>query len=464
MAKNKKQILEETGFDNKNNNIEIVAPDELGAVSDENKNGIEIKEKQLSDEELKMMQEEAINLQKRKLDEVEQSVSKRNSKRSKILNGLFFVLNVVVVAGILVYQLLKEDMKPIDGNFNVGSLFVVACLLALVVFTETLAISYLLKQTTGKWRLATSYKVSQLGKYYDSVTPMATGGQPFQITYLKSHGTPIHTALSIPLAKYVFSQIAWVLTSFICLVISWCDSSYGTFVSVASILGFILSSIMLFITLFLSICKTVGKKLVVKGLKLLHKMKIIKNYDKQYEKITKYISDFQDVMKQYASSPKDFIVLLFLSLAKNFINYSMPFFVAKFFIPDLAGNMYIKLLVMTCLVDLSSSFFPLPGGTGMNEISFTAAFGAVVGAGQSAYLPWVLILWRICSYYFYLLQGVFILSYDFAYGSKKYKWEVVRDNLAQESAVFKQEQINKFRSERAKRRKSKNKSGIREYL
>ncbi len=458
MAKIKKQHSEIEASDNKD--VEIKENTSLKKEG----NLFDNKDKIQNEVELKQLQEEAIILQKRKLDEVEQSVSKRNSKKSKILNLLFFVLNIVVVAGILVYQLLKEDMKPIDGKFHIGSLFVVILLLALVVLTESIAVSYLLKQTTGKWKFATSYKVAQLGKYYDSVTPMATGGQPFQITYLKSHGIPIHTALSIPLAKYVFSQIAWVITSFICLVISWCDSSYGTFVSIASILGFVLSSIMLFVTLFLSICKTVGKKIVVKCLKLLHKMKIIKNYDKQYEKITKYISDFQDVMKQYASSPKDFIVMLFLSLAKNFINYSMPFFVTKFFIPDLAGSMYIKLLVMTCLVDLSSSFFPLPGGTGLNEISFTAAFGAVIGSGHSAYLAWVLIFWRICSYYFYLLQGVVVLSYDFAYGSKKYKWEVVRDNLAQESAVFKQEQINRFRAERAKRRKSKNKSGIREYL
>ena len=117
---------------------------------------------------------------------------------------------------------------------------------------------------------------------------------------------------------------------------------------------------------------------------------------------------------------------------------------------------------MTCLVDLSSSFFPLPGGTGMNEISFSAAFGAVVG--KQTHLAWVLIIWRLCSYYFYLIQGVSILSYDFAYGNRKYKWEVVRGNLAQESELFKQEQINKFRSERAKRRKSKNKSNVREYL
>jgi hypothetical protein len=191
-------------------------------------------------------------------------------------------------------------------------------------------------------------------------------------------------------------------------------------------------------------------------------MKIVKNYDKQYEKITKYISDFQDVMKQYAKSPKDFLVMTFISLLKTSLNYAIPFFIVKFFIPGLEARMFMQLFVMTCLVDLSSSFFPLPGGTGLNEISFSTAFAVVVP--QTSILVWVLILWRFCSYYFYLVQGVCILSYDMAVGNRKYKWQVVRDNLAEESEVFKQEQINKFRSERAKRRKTKNNTGKREYL
>lgn len=413
--------------------------------------------------DLKKLQDDNISEQKKKLDEVEQSVSKQNSKKSKILNIVFFIVNIFVVAGILVYQLLKEDISPIENlRFDVGSLFVLALLFCLVVLVETFAMSYLLKHSTGKWKFGTAYKVTEIGKYYDCITPMATGGQPFQITYLKSHGVPLHTSLSIPLAKYVFGQIAWVIISFICLVISWTDKSYGTFVSITSVLGFVLSSFMLFVVIFLSVCKSFGKKLVAKGLKLLQKMKIVKNYDKHYEKITKYIGDFQDVMKQYAKSPKDFIIMIFVSLLRNFINYSMPFFIVSLFIPNIAGEMYFKLFVMTCLVDLSSSFFPLPGGTGLNEISFTAAFSAVVG--HTSILAWVLIIWRICSYYAYLVQGVCILSYEFAYGNKKYKWEVIRENLAQESEVFKQEQINRFRADRAKRRKNKSKSGIKEYL
>ncbi len=406
---------------------------------------------------------DAAIVQKKKLDEVEQSVSKHYSKKNKILNILFFCINIVVVAGILIYQLLKEDLRPIaDLKFDIGSLFILILFFILVIASETLVVSYLLKQSTGRWRVGIAYKVAELGKYYDCVTPMATGGQPFQISYLKSHGTPVHTALSIPLAKYVFSQIAWVILSFICLVISWTDKSYGTFVSITSVIGFVLSSFLLFVTIFLSVCKSVGRKLVVKSLKFLHKIKIVKNYDKQYEKITKYINDFQDIMKQYAKSPKDFLIMLFLSLLKNFINYSMPFFIVRLFMADVPGAMYFKLFVMTILVDLSASFFPLPGGTGMNEISFSAAFTTVMQS--TSCVAWVLIVWRILTYYAYLLQGVCILSYDFAYGNRKYKWQVIKERLAEESEIFKQEQIDKFRADRAKRRKNKNKSSLKEYL
>ena len=395
-------------------------------------------------------------IQQQKINEVEQSVSKQSSKKSKITNLVFFFINIALVAGILAYQLSNEEFVSLKGQaFHIPSLLVAILLLCGVACAETFLISYLLKVSTGKWKPALAFKTAHIGKYYDAVTPMATGGQAFQVSYLKGRGVPIHNALSVPLAKYAFSQMSWVSVSLFALIVSWVDKSYGTFAQVACLVGFLLGSFVLFLLLFLSCSKKIGKFLVVKVLKLLHKIKIIKNYEKQYEKITKSVSDFQDVMKQYASSPKDFLIMLFAALMKNIINYSIPFFIVKFFVPNIGGEMFFKMFVLTILVDCSASFFPLPGGSGMNELSFTAVFSIVV-AGQAP-LVWVMLAWRFCSYYFYLVQGVVILSYDMVYGNKKYRWQVVKNNLAEESAVFKQQQINRFRADRAKRRKEKNK-------
>ena len=78
--------------------------------------------------------EENINSQKKKLDEVEQSVSKQNTKKSKIINIVFFIINIAVVAGILTYQLTNEEWVPISGlRINVPSLLMIILLLVLVV-------------------------------------------------------------------------------------------------------------------------------------------------------------------------------------------------------------------------------------------------------------------------------------------------------------------------------------------
>ena len=414
---------------------------------------IKLKSRQLKFKEgitfAKPMSEEE---QKQKLADAEQSVSKKSSKKSKLKNLFFFFLNIAIVAGILTYQLLNEEYAPLSGlRVDVASLFITLLLFGGVLLCETLISGYLMKISVNKWSLGFSYKLSLIGRYYDNVTPMSTGGQPFQVAYLKSHGVPMHTSLSIPLGKYVFQQIAWFIVSVFCIIYSFVGLNMNIFVYTTSIIGFALGSVVLVATVFLCVCKSFGRKLVVKILKLLYKMKIIKNYDKQYEKITKYISDFQDVMQQYAKNPKDFFILTGLSVARMVINYSMPFFIISFFNGGLEMEMFIQIFVMCNLVDMSSSFFPLPGGTGMNELSFAAAFGSVVGQGNI--LVWVLLGYRFFSYYVYLLIGIIILSYDVSYGNRKYRWSVARANLIEESNQFKQIQIDRFRLERSKRRK-----------
>ena len=386
--------------------------------------------------------------QKRKLDEAEQNVAKQSSKKKKLINLGFFFLNIAIVAGILVYQLGGEDFQPIN-HINVVALFLIIFMFALNMFFETFTTSYLMKVTVGKWRPGLSYKVAAIGRYYDNVTPLATGGQPFQIIYLKNRGESIHTALSVPLAKYLFSQIAWVTVSFICLIVSFVDKSFNSFVSIVSIIGFILGSVVLVGAIFLSTCKTVGRKLVVKTLRLLYKMKIIKNYDKQYSKITKYIEDFQSVMQQYAKSPKDFFVMFFAFSMRMFIYYTIPYLIYCLLI-GFDSSLYMQFIVMGVLVDLAASFFPLPGGTGMNEISFSAMFAPFFGSVGTF---WAMLIWRFFSYYIFLLQGIIILSYDMAYGNRKYRWQVKKSYLVEESRVFKQQQIDKFRADRLKRRR-----------
>lgn len=414
----------------------------------------QIEEKELEGSDFSQMEIEIPVMsdeEKEKLDASQQAVAKRSGKRKKITNALMFVFNVCVVVGILLYQMLNSEFVPIsDLDINVGYIFVCIAVFAVALFFDTYAVAYLIRKSCKRPRFALGFKTNLCGRYYDAITPLATGGQPFQVTYLMSRDVPSTSALSIPIAKLFFQQLTWFIVCSISLIISFVNyNSFSSFVNISSYIGFVLSFAVLFLTLFLSVSKNVGKKLVAKTLKLLQKMRIIKNYEKQYQRVSQYVEDYQNLMREYVKNPKDSIVLFLTMAIKTILTYSLPFFIYCVF-NGFDGSLYGNFLVMGVLVDLASSFIPLPGGTGMNEVSFSMMFQPYFAHGP---LIWALLLWRFFTYYIYLLLGFGMVTYDAVYGNRKYRWLKVQRALQSESKEFKEQQISSFRRERAYRRK-----------
>lgn len=412
-----------------------------------------IDEENLTDDEKQALEEEKQKRlkQKENMDETEQKVSKGSQKKKKITNLIFFFINLAVVGGLLAYQLTREAFVPLEGlNLNVVFIMVLILVFISIEIMDSWIVSYLVKKDTKKYHFIISFKVVGLGRYYDNITPLAVGGQPFQVAYLKNHGVSATASLSIPIAKMVFQQLCFFVVSIVSLIVSSVDSSFGSFVSISSIVGFVVSFAWLFLIIFLSVSKNVGKRLVVRVLKLLQKMKIVKDYEKQYQKVTKYVADYQKIITDYMKSPKDFIVMFISSMLRIILNYTMPFVIYSCFFSGGTFDLFFKFFVCGVLIDLASSFFPLPGGTGMNELTFGALFGTFFSGGR---LFWAIILWRIATYYLHLLIGVVIMSYDVSYGNRKYKWSIKEQELRQESLHFKQIQIQNFRNERTKRRR-----------
>lgn len=400
--------------------------------------------------QIKMDVDKLTSEEKAKLDEAQQAVAKRSGKNRRAWNIGMFFLNVGVIAGILLYTIFTKEFTPlsqIDVNIE---WFLVAFLLYGVAFLfDTWSVAYLLKKNCGKYRFGLSMKATMCGRYYDAVTPLATGGQPFQMTYLSSHDVPSAAALSVPMARMFFQQLTWLILSAICLIIAYVDQSFNMLVSIASIIGFVLAFLMMSVTLFLSISKKTGKVLVVKTLKLLQKMKIVKNYEKQYQRVAKYVEDYQNIMTNYVKSPKDFFVMTISCFLRDVVIYVIPFFVYCMF-SEFDPSMFIKMSAMGVIIDLASSYTPLPGGSGAMELSFSAMFATYFNGGE---LFWALIVWRFFSYYSYLVFGFAMIAYDFFYGNRKYKWQKVEQRLQLESKQFKDAQIANFRSQRAYRRK-----------
>lgn len=408
-----------------------------------------LKKEALSDEENKKVEE--------KLEEVTKEVNeKAKDKRKKIMNVVYFVFNILLVAGILVWNILSsEDFTPLKiVDINFLYIFIMLLFLFLIIVVDVFSVHRMIYRKTLRSRWFLSYKSLGILRYYDAVTPMSSGGQAFMVTYLNARDIPASTSLSIPIAKLVFQQIAWLIVTSVCLIVSFTNGMSQSFVSAASIIGFCLAFLVVSFILFVSLSKKLGEKLVSGSLKLLVKMKILKNYDKHYDKVMNFVRDYQNIMKEYSKAKWDVMYQIILHAIRFVFLFSIPYFIYLAF-PYQGGKLgnYGDFFIYTALIDLASSFIPLPGGTGMNEITFAALFKDYLGG----YTFWALLLWRFCSYYFYLLQGIGIISYDTIYGNRKYRWVKKKFELQEESLEFKKIQIENFRQERNKRRKKQKK-------
>ena len=220
-----------------------------------------------------------------------------------------------------------------------------------------------------------------------------------------------------------------------------------TLVSTFSIIGFIIALLFVGLILTFSFSKKAAGKTVSMIVAMLAKLKFVKDFKRTYVKIMRLMGDYQLAMNEYRKAKFDMLLQFALHIAKIVALYSIPYFI-HLALPAVKTGTYGDFFVYTAMIDLASSFIPLPGGTGLNEITFAAIFGPFLGGSTF----WGLLLWRSCSYYFYLVQGISVISYDTLYGNRKYNWVRRRIELQKESQEFRRVQIENFRKERNKRR------------
>lgn len=419
------------------------------------------KQKKLQQLESETLTEEESKKVEEKMEEATKEVSSKSEKKKKIRNVIFLIFNLVLVAAILIWNVkTSDDFTPLSLlDIKFQYIAVIVAFLFLAVSMDVLSTHRMIYRKTlrSRWHLA--YKASATLRYYDAITPMATGGQAFMVTYMTSRDVPAPTALSVPIAKLLFQNVAWLIITFVCLIVSF-TSHMPSLVSAASIIGFVLGFVVVFAILFLSISKRAGKKLVAWVLKLLVKMHILKDFDKHYAKVWSFVEDYQNIFREYKHAKLDIVYQLILHALRNVCVFSVPYFIYIAFPHSLGTPVatFGEFFVYTAMIDLASSFIPLPGGTGMNEITFQGLFNPYF-VGTTF---WALLVWRFVTYYYYLLQGLGVMAYDSIYGNRKYRWVKKRYELQFESQQFKRNQIETFRQERDSRRKKIKKNKTRE--
>ena len=140
----------------------------------------------------------------------------------------------------------------------------------------------LIKKATGLHRFNLSYKVAALGRHYDVITPLSTGGQPFQVFYTSKYGIKAGQGVSIAMGKYIFYQIIYFICISIVLfgnmfsntLVTSMDSVSAGLVTTLSWIGYAICAGLIVVVTFISLNRRAGTSFVVGILKFLSKIKI----------------------------------------------------------------------------------------------------------------------------------------------------------------------------------------------
>ena len=353
---------------------------------------------------------------------------KKPKNKKNILSLVFFLVNVLVIVTTLAIQLNSEDgitsfTQVFNSGMKIQFIFIaILCFLGANMISS-LKLDIYHKKFQKKYRPILCFKTHMISKYYTKLTPFGIGGQPFQVYYFSKYGVKASNSLTMVSCSYVSNKLMYGLLALVMMCTFKFNDllmSQGSLVHIVIVLAFISFSVLaIFLTFVILMCvnKKLGHKIVSWIIKLLTKLKIVKNPSAVYLKIMRPTLIFQRKMQKFFVSKKRTLLFLVLSLLEYVVEYSVLFFVYSAF-NGFDISVYWQLLSISVIIELACHSIPLPGGSGLAELSFSTIFATLFDSGV---LFWALIIWRLITYYTYLFGGIGIITYDYVYGKRKIK-------------------------------------------
>ncbi len=348
------------------------------------------------------------------------------SKRQKTFKKIFVWIFAIFMVGVFVFTFYQDffasgkdfpDWDQMKGIISNGWLFLLAAIVCIGLYYifKGLKLAIMCKKLTGKFHIQTCVETGIIGLYYNCITPLGAGGQPFEIYHLAKHGVHGGVASSLPIAAFFTNQFAFVILGIISLalfknnVFETPASVYGVFPQIFSVLAIIGLSFCLITPLLVvlfSLMPKFGAKIVSRLIHLGSKLKLIKNPKETTYKTIKNLYHNAQCLKVITKSPLVFLSTMILSAGEQIVNASLAFFALKTFgynVLDISWTMeWIQVIQITLILSAAVSFIPTPGNSGAADLSFYLLFEASLFAGMA--FP-AMILWRGLSFYSFILVG-----------------------------------------------------------
>lgn len=340
-----------------------------------------------------------------------QNLSKNPIGKIKISNVIYPIIIGFGVVGYMVYR----EFNPAafeSVNFTSSSLFWLGVAAILMAFRD---IGYmirirLLADKHLTWKQA--FRIIMLWEFTSAVTPSAVGGTSVAILYVHKEGLSIGKSSAIVMATSFLDEVYFIIVAPILFFLIGQSNLFH--IQGSHLLAEGLFSIALvgyLVKLTYTIILSYGLFYNPKGLKwLLMKIFRFRLLRKWRYKMLEVSTEIMVSSKSLRSRPFSFWIKTFGATA---FSWTSRYFVVNalllaFFMMNDQMLIFARQLVMWIMMLVS----PTPGGSGFAEYVFTVFLGDLIPVKvelQKSISVAFAFLWRLISYYPYLVIGAFIL-------------------------------------------------------
>ena len=285
------------------------------------------------------------------------------------------------------------------------------------VFVLLVILFTLLKDFSGMYRLRVMsgmplkfrqlFRIRMLYEFTSAVTPSAAGGSSLEVLFIHREGVKVSRATSMTiLALFLDEMLMIILFPLLLLVIPYHDlfTSEGAFqygYLWAFLIGYAMKFVwvtILFIGLF---CKST---IIVKIIGLIFKLKFLRKYKMRGLRTA---LEIRNCALEIQHEKIGYWLRMFVSTAGIWVLRFLIANAAIMIFNPLSGADNLMCFARQYILNIIGIIVPTPGGSGFAEVMFNDFLAEYISQKVSTMV--ITPVWRISTYYYYLIAGVIIL-------------------------------------------------------
>lgn len=250
-------------------------------------------------------------------------------------------------------------------------------------------------------------RIRFLYEFTSSITPSAAGGSTLEMLFIHMEGVKVSKATSMTILSLFLDEIFFViLMPLLCLLlpiheIFSFDSTFSVTLLSTFAIGFSIKfvwAMLLLIGLFFE------PKIIANFVGLVCRIKFLKRYKNRALRTCVEIEQCSNLIRKESLSY--WIKLSISTILIWFLRFMVANMLIMAFDPlSLWDN--ILIFARQYVVGVVMIIAPTPGGSGFQEVLFNSYLGEFISSSLSVVL--IAALWRVLTYYYYLIGGVIIL-------------------------------------------------------